>query len=283
MVVGLGQKKLMRTEWYPQPHQMRDSWAYELDDNTIDTTCYPIIMHDEGLGTPSDQETHPENAAFALVNRPNCFVNSRVNKIKGQLTFALTSKALDDNIPAVKCYFMVTKMAFKENYVAIDELSTAEVQDVFKLQTESTDRQGYPLWNGTKMATKYTNSGLLDAAVPGLTTDQQIEGVAFSPTSYYNAIHYQTIAGITKASARGLKFITLTPNRPVAKIRIHIDSKVKRMNEYTFFGLIVGCQSVDNEFQYVTTADITAATKYVYADVVFRYNEWNGDFNFKRV
>ncbi len=283
MPLGEGRTKLMRTVWYPQPHRMRKSWAYELDDATIDDTIFPLLMYDEGLGTPSAQETHPENANFLVVDRPNCFVNSRVNKVTCQLRLSLTSKALDDNIPAIACRFMVIKMAFKNDYTAIDELTSIETQDVLEMQTESTDRQGFPLWNGTKMATRFANSGIQDAAVPGLTTNQNLEGVTFSPSAYYDSIFHLTIAGKMKSLQRGLKVITLTHNRPTVTITIHIDSKVKRMNEYSFMGLLVGSQVVDTHDQIPVTADITAATNYVYADLNCRYFEWNEHFDFKKV
>ncbi len=280
---GLGQTKLMRTEWYPQPHEMKHGWFYELDNALIDSTMYPIIMYDEGLGTPSDQETHPENAAFAVVNRPNCFVNSRINDIKGQLKLYLTSKAIDDNIPSIRCAFDVIKMSFLENYDAKDELSGSTIKSELELQTESTDRQGYPLFNGTKMPELFANSALLDAAVPGLTGTQVMEGVAFNPTAFYNVLHWTTIRGMLKSSQRGLKWLTLTPNKPVANISISIDSKVKAMNEYTLYALLVHVHGVDEVYQNVVTADITASTNYVGAQVWFRYNEWNPDFNFKRI
>ncbi len=59
--------KLMKTSWWPQPHRLQGSFSFELDDVTLDTTILPIAFYDEGLGAPSALETHPENAAFAIV------------------------------------------------------------------------------------------------------------------------------------------------------------------------------------------------------------------------
>ncbi len=279
--MSLKRRIFTKTEHYPQPHDMALSFAFELDDATIDSTIIPILFYDEGLGSPDAQETHPENAAFAVTSQPNVFVNSRIDKINAQLKISLTSKAIDDNIPAIRIAFMVIKMSFKENYIAIDELSSSEVQDILTLQTESTDRQGFPLFAGPKIAEKFTNSSLMHANVPGLTTNQKIEGTAFVASDYYNAIHYKTIAGKLKNSTRGLKWLTLTQNRPIANIKIHIDSKVKRANEYTFYGLLVYCPVVNTTEQIPVTADITAATNYVFCDFYARWNEWNQRFNSK--
>ncbi len=284
LLVGvIKQSRLMRTEWWPQPHTRGASIMFELDNAAIDTTTFPIIIHDEGLGTPSAIETHPENAAFVVSNDPNCHVNSRVDNIFAQLRLSLTSKAIDDNLTAVRCAFMVQALAFKEDYIAIDELSSLEVQDILELQTESTDRQGGPLYTGTDMPAAYTGSDSVGAAVPFLTTDDNLEAVAFIDSQYYNSIHYLTIEGKMKKVQSGLKWLTLTPNRPTATIRIHQKSSTKRMNEYAFLGCMVHVPVVDSEKQIPLTADITAATNYVRCDFRYRYNEWNPDFNFKKV
>ncbi len=277
------QSRLMRTEWWPQPHRREISMYFELDDQAIDATIVPIIMYDEGLGTPSDRETHPENAAFAVFADPNCYINSRVDNMFCELTFSLTSKAIDDNIPAISVSFMPIHTAFKEDYIAIDELSSFEVQDILELQTEATDRQGFPLYAGTDLPEPFANSADVGTSVPGLSVDDSIEGVAFNSGQFYDALHYQTIEGKLKKVQSGLKWLTLTPNRPIAKIRIHQKSKTKRMNEYTFFGLLINVPVTGFFRQVAAAGDITAATNYVRADVKYRYNEWNQDFNFKKV
>ncbi len=276
---------MMKTTWWPQPHYDYVAMSFELDDATIDSTIVPLLRYDEGLGSPSAQETHPENAAFATRNSDGCFVNSRVNRMFTELQLSLTSHFRDDNLMGVKIAFSVIKLAFKEDYIAIDELTSVEVQDVLEMQTESTDRQGFPLWANADMAEPSTNHGNLAADVPGLTTDASIEGVAFDEALFYDAIHYYTISNKLKNAQRGLKWITLNDNRPYARIRINIDSKVKRMNEYTFFGLLLHCPIAGdgNGTQIVFADEITAATKYVTATVRSRFNEWNEDFNFKKI
>ncbi len=273
---------LMRTKWYPQPHKMANTWLYELDNAAIDSTIYPIIMQDEALGSPSILETNPTNASFAVSSAPNCYYGARVNNIYGNIKINLTSKAIDDNLPSVRFAVMVIALAFKNNYTVIDDLSSVETQDVLELQTEDTDKQGYPLWNGTDMLEAAAGSADLAATVPGLTTDQQIEGVAFSETTYYDALSYLTIAGKMKSLQSGLKWYTLTPNKPFINIPIHIKSSAKTINEFTFQGVLIHVPVVDSGDQNLSTLDITAATGYVRCNVNFRYYEWHQDFDFKR-
>ncbi len=278
-------KRMTKVEEYPQPHSIDISMLFELDNAAIDSTILPWVLYDEGQGNPTALETNPRNAAFAVTTKPNCFVNSRIDQILGQITFAMTSKALDDNIPAVKMAFMPIKMAFIEDYTADDELSGLAVQEIVEMQTESTDRQGFPLYTGSanKIVEKFAGGATLHADVDGLTTTQVIEGVAFNQSTFYNAIHFQTNAGKIKSVVRGLKWITLTQNRPVAKVSIRIDSKTKRMNEFAFFGVLIHVPILGSLFQLPGAGDITAATNYVSVDAMCRYNEWNHDFNHRMI
>ena len=62
----------------------------------------------------------------------------------------------------------------------------------------------------TDLPEPFTNAGDVGTLVPGLTADDSIEGVTFSNTAYYDALHYQTIEGKLKKVQSGLK--RLTPN-----------------------------------------------------------------------
>ncbi len=275
--------KFMKNKWFPRPHFMQNSWSHSMEVADQHSTIYPLIHYDEGLGTPSDYEANPENANFVRNGMPNCYPDSRIDLILSKLDFSLTKGALHtDNVDIMKMAFMVIKLAFKEDYIAIDELSTFETQDVLEVTTEATDRQGYPLWNGTKLTEKFTNSALLNTQVPGLTTTQVMEGVDFKTNDYYNLLHYMTNRKKLMALQRGLKWFTISRDRPHKTFKIKIDPKVKAMNEYTQFGVLIHCPQVDSHDQFVIAGDVTAIP-HVNVQMSCRYNEWNENFNMKLV
>ncbi len=275
--------KLMRTKWYPNPHATNHAWSYNLTGANVDTTIYPILMYDEGLGTPSARKTNPENSAFATSSYPNCFVDSRVDSVFCQLRMSMSSKCLDDNITAIRFAYMPIHIAFKESYDATDETTGFDIKSILELQHESTDRQGFPLYAVTKMITKWGTQSTLHANVPGLTSTQAIEGVAFVDSTYYSNLHYYTNAGKLKSVQSGLKWGTLTQDRPFVNIPIHIKSNVKALNPYAFFGVLIHVPIAESLHQIMTTADTTASTNYVYCDIATRFDEWNPDFDFKKV
>ncbi len=283
--MALRVKEFRKTENYGQPHEIRRDFAFELDDTTLDSTICPIAFYDEGLGTPTALETHPENAAFAVVAaQANCFINSRINLVICKIRFSMNSKCLDDNIPAVRMAFMPIHMAFIDDYTAIDELSSLEVQDVLEMQTESTDNQGGPLYVAAKdLPTGTAGTSVYSANTPFLDTTGSIEAVAFDPVIFYDMMHFMTNSGKLKAAQSGLKWFFLTQTRPVREFEIRIVPKVKRMNKFTYFGCLIHVPSHQNVDQIVNTGDVTAATQYINVNQRTRYTEWNQDFNSRKV
>ncbi len=275
----------MKQEWYPQPHFLDGSFSFELDDGTLDSTIVPVAFYDEGLGSPSALETHPENAAFAVVqDQANCFVNSTINVVNAEFRFSINSNFLDDNLTVVRFATMPIHMAFINDYTAIDELSSLEVQDLLEMQTESSDRQGGPLYVAAKdMAEKVAGFGNLGANQPFLDTDVGIESVAFNEGQFYNGLQFLTIKNKLRSVQGGLQWHELTRNRPFIKYRLKIRPNVKRMNPFTFFGLLVHAPLQGISQPHVLTRDFVAATQYIDCDFSIRYNEWNQDFNFKKV
>ncbi len=276
--------KLMKQKWFPRPHDQEHSWFHGLETAAVNrATIYPIVHYDEGLLAPDTYFSNPEHASFGETSEPNCFVGSRVDKIFSELQLYLTKGALEtDKIHALRLAIMPIMMAFKENYIAADEKSTLAVEDVLEVQTETTDRQGGPLYNDVKMVERFSNSALMHSRVPFLTTTQVLEGVAFSPQTLYDSMHYFTIAGKVRASHGGLKWLTLTRNRPYIKIRTKLASKTKAMNPFTFFGLMVYVPEVGSQYQIPVAGDTTNIS-HVGCIIHNRYNEWNQGFDMEKV
>ncbi len=116
--------RMRKVTQYPQPHRIDGGFSFEFDDVTLDSTIVPIAFYDEGLGAANVRETHPQNAAFAVVtDEANCFPHSRINLIIAQFRFSLNSNFIDDNLTHLRFGTLPIHMAFINDYTAIDELS----------------------------------------------------------------------------------------------------------------------------------------------------------------
>ncbi len=179
---------------------------------------------------------------------------------------------------------MPIHMAFIDDYTAIDELSTLEVQDVLEMQTESTDNQGGPLYVAAKDLPEGTAASAVYATTtPFLDTDTGLEAVAFTPSDFYNMLHFMTNSGKLKAVQSGLRWFNLNANHPTKTFDIQIVPKVKRMNKFTYFGCLIHAPIHSSRDQTFNTGDITAATQYVTCTATCRFSEWNQDFNSRKV
>ncbi len=110
---------------------------------------------------------------------------------------------------------------------------------------------------------------------------QNLEGHAFLVAQYYDGLQYLSNGPKLLKCQGGLKWMTLTKNRPVANIKIRLRPKTKRMVPYSFFGLLVHVPRGGQQHQLVSAADTTNIT-HVYAKLTCRYNEWNQNFDFAR-
>ena len=280
----MARSMFMKNKWYPRPHHKNNTFGFGLESGVENrATIYPVIMHDEGLGNPATYNAHPEHASFALASEPNCYPESRVNSVVVDMKFNLTKDFLEtDKLSHVRVATMPITVAFDDTEVT-DELSGSSIGDILHLQRETTDRQTYPLWNGVDMKDYVSaNSANLPTNVPGLTTDQSIEGIDWNPDVFYNGIQYYTTANKLKSVQRGLKWFNLSKNHPTARVRFVISSKVKRINPYTFFGVLAYVPQASSPHQYHTTSD-TTDVNHVNCSVQYRYQEWNQGFDMDKV
>ncbi len=276
--------RLMKTKWYPRPHDLKHSWYFTMESGVENHyTIYPIMHTDEGLSSASAYEANPEHASFVEADASNCFADSEIQQALCRVQLNLAKDAIAvDALTGVRCCYMPIFTSFIDDYTAIDELSSIEVQDALELTTEATDRQGGPLFNDVKMVERFSNSALLGTTAPFLTTTQVLEGVTFQPNVYYDMLQYRTNHGKLKNAQGGLKWITLTKNRPNVTINFHLRSKSKRANPFTFFGILLGVPKVDSWEQIPDSGD-TTNVNHVSCQVFSRYYEWNENFNFAKV
>ncbi len=162
---------LMKTKWYPRIHNLNISWGHGLETGVVNqATIIPLTMYDEGLGDPAGQNTNPEHASFVENAMPNCFPESRINLVDISLTMILNKGAIEtDKIHALKFAYMPIFTTF-DDQIANDEVSGLNIGEILELQTESTDRQAFPLFNAVDMeAGLFAAVSTLHANVPGLT------------------------------------------------------------------------------------------------------------------
>ncbi len=274
--------RLMKKKWYARPHQMQLAWEFDLETADKQDTIVPVAMYDEGLGDPASYNAHPQHASFAEAAEPNCYPESTISDIFIELKVGFTKGAIEtDKIQGLSYCFMPIHMAFENDYTANDDSTSLEIQDILNMQFETTDRQGYPLFSGTKLTERIAGWGTFAANVPGLTTNQIMESVTLGTGAYYDMLHYRSNARKLQSVQSGIKWNSIYRVRPTRSHKFRLTSDTKFMNQYTFYGIYVMAPPVSDIQQYVVAADTTAIS-HLWCSLRSRFNEWHQAFNMER-
>ncbi len=274
-------KRIIGKTIYPRPHNLEHAFDLSTVDTNQRATTYPLIHYDEGLGDPASYNSHPEHASFAEVSTTSVYPDSKISTMHVKIILALTKHCWNtDKIEEVLVRIIPIYFAFKEDYEAIDELSTNEVQDILEMQKETTDRQGYPIYNGTDLDGDLITLGTTQL---GLTTDTKIEGITFSAGALYDGLQYYTNKRkLQKCMGRIMYRRVRRREGATLKMNIRLVSKVKRANPYMFCGFIIDIPNPGGATQLFEAGDDSAGD-HILCKVLTRYNEWHENFDHNKV
>ncbi len=261
---------------FPRPHNHDMDFAMCAENTTKDSTIVDLFRSDEGLTNPSAVYVNPKHSSFGETSFSSCYPESIIDNMKLTMDISLTKVAKEtDKLDALVVNYMPLYFAFEDSLTASDVLNGTEVEDTLLMTHETTDHQATPLYSGTDMPLADTVEG----PMPGLTTDQTLESVAFNKDNFYDALQYETHAGMIKKVTGPMRRIVVTPDRPYHRYTNNrIYPSVKRMNPYTFCGILFHCpqsSQVDQLSHESETTDIN----HILVKLQCRFDEWNSRFN----
>ena len=232
------------------------------------------------MGSPSSYNAHREHASFVESDSAQCYPDSRIAQYWGNLHVELTEDAIyTDRNSSYRFGVRILQMSTLEDYTAFDEVSGETMEQLLEMTHETTDRQGYPVYDGTDLSELYTGSSDTSSTQPGLTTDSNLEKGTVDIESFYDTLMYKTTGPKLKAIQRGLKWYTLTKERPFRNIPIKLGSKSKAMIPYSSMVTQIIFPQQDTKYQ--TAHDLTSVNHFSWI-VDQKFNEWNREFNMQR-
>ncbi len=275
--------RMMKVPEYPRPHDWQYNFAIPMEQTASQpfATICPIITYDEGLGAMSAYESNPSNAAFVEAATDHCFPTSKVNRVFAELKVQMSKIMLEtDKVHAVRFATAEIHTSFMDGELALDEVSTLDLNEILELQNEQTDRQTFPLYNATDLKDFKINAGLdMPAEQAGLDTDLEIEGVTFDIDDYYDCLHYYTNGNKLRNICTQLKWHTLTRQHPITTVFFNQQSNTKSLNPYTFLGGLIYVPTIAQIDQFGKPGDTTIDTCTLEFMFHGRFNEFNHEFN----
>ncbi len=269
---------------FPLIHEYNFGFGLSLEDETKNSTIVPYLIQDNALVDFENVKTNPENADFTTVAYPNVMAGSRVPWCLVNWSMFLTPT--DTEVTICKVNTMRIHTAMLNRLDAFDKKTTNDVETILELTHEVTDEQAYPLWANVKL---FESQGTYDyhANVPGLTTDQQPESVAFDKALYFQARQYYTNREMLNQVTDRMQTHTLVePIVPHGRaMSITSTKRVNSINKfaqpYSFAGELFHLPQVGQKDQYHQASQTTAIEHVSVVGSVF-FPEINPDFNFAR-
>jgi len=271
----------------PLPHDFVFGFGLDIDPASPlkAATIVPYCLQDNAIVDYETLKTNPQNADFAIMDKPNCAAGSYVGKI--MVTWKAWAASSEIDLMNFNTLDIHTSMLNRLD--AFDKKTGTDIEGLLELTHETTDEQCFPLWDGTKL---YEGHLINDyaAEVPGLTTNQQPEGVAFNQEAFFDALHYYTNKEMLRKVTGRFKTWYINGSLPVAvptrdKLVTSFGNKqqslTKYMHPYSFVGELFSAPKASARNQMMLGTDVTAIEHLTVQGRV-RFNEHNPDFNFAR-
>lgn len=272
---------------YPFVHDVNWGFGLDIDDTSgvKRSTIVPFAFQDNAIVDYELIKVNPQNEDYAQAPKPNCAAGSYIPKVMVSWTAWSPSAEVD----VLKFNTMDIHTAMLNRLQAFDKKTGTSTALILELQSETTDEQCFPLWANNKL---YEGHQVQDypAEVPGLTTTQQPEDVAWNMETYFDALHYYTNKEMLRTMTDKMK--THFINGPLSSDRrtfekvargfsTHMPSICKYMHPYTFFGKLFTAGTAGTRWQMANDGDVTAVEHLTVMGRT-RFNEYNPDFNFAR-
>ncbi len=272
---------------HPLIHDFTFGFGLSMDDTmaTKQSTIVPYLFQDNAIIDYETIKTNKENDDFAVVAKPNVAAGSYIPKI--MISWRAWIANAEPDLMEFRTMNIHTAMLTRLD--AFDKKTGNDIETILELTHETTDEQTIPLWNTVKLFEGHSVNDL-PAEVPGLTSNQQPEGVAFDLELYFDALHYYTnremlrqVTDRMKTFRLNSKFDALIPMRDkmVFDTDRIVPSMCKFSNPYMFCGKLFHLPLAGTHQQPTLVGSVTA-TEHLTVLGRVRFNEYNPDFNFSR-
>ncbi len=287
-------------EEYPLHHEFDYLFTLDITDETMNSTICLIITSSESAGAPEAIEVNPRHASFAEETGFMTHQGSIIPRLTVKFTAVANELALEtDKIKHVNFNWLPIYSSFESDLEAMDSKTNTEVEDVLQLEHASASKRTIPTYSGVDMVDGHAtalgscplatvNAGEVFGDM-GLTTNAELESVAFDADEYFDCLKFMTNRSMLRKVAGNWHNISLPGNHPSDKnnkfgyvydyfSNNKTMSSVKRSNEFTFCGILFHIP-LENTVHQICPNDTNTAGSGVKIKMHVSYDEWNHLFD----
>ncbi len=270
-----------RTKEFPLRHRFAISFTLQEFETSLvnNNTVLPMWVADQAKTEALAQavQTNPANDAFEdVVTTPNCFMNSRINKIK-ITEYCMVPSAAD--VPDAMYYKAIITWGLGDHAIAAVDGTTLFSTIGFQKNADTIGAN----YSGNNLE----NAGFLHPDVDGLTTDGELEQAQIQPSGLETA-KYGELGPKIRSMVVGPIRNRVHKDFPYFSSRwFNTPSAAKRMNAFTGCFLYVGMNdvktavatAVEHRFSPHFDSDLTIDENALNFHYLFEYNEYNDSFD----
>jgi len=265
---------------YPLPHHFDYEFDLFADNTTKSHTIIDIIRSFQQTTDPTTIEVNPKKTGFGEETGSVCQMNSIIPKIQMRLSATLTKGAVEtDKVRTLRFNWMPIYMSFKEGWQATDENSGLTTETILEIEKVDGSESGRPLFTdvdlGTELHPLSTINNTETFAMLGLLTDAKLEAIDFNELNFWQAKRYFTNKGVINKATGQWHDVILSRDRPYTYFSDNFTHPtVKRINPYTWCGVLFHCPLAGTVSQMVEAGDVTDIP-HIRFRISIQYDEWN--------
>ncbi len=240
---------------------------------------------------PSTIEVHPKNSSFAVDAGPLVCYDSLIPEIEITKSYSFDYGAIQTNkLPALTLRRMKIFGHHKDTWDAIDPLSSSTTASILEVTKDDTNEDCTPTNSGTNLYDTGTQplSTITGAEVFGdynLTGDADLESTSDVMRSLKDAEHYKVNGNKLKSMTRYLPNVTLTSTRPLhlSYERQRVPVQANFADEDLYYAEHLSLYGVAEQESILNKAITTTGISHIFFNYHVRFNEWNKDFDQRRM
>ncbi len=279
-------------EEFPLYHELDYRFTLDGNDEAKNSALLSLARYTEGANAPDAIEVNPNHASYAEETGAICQPGSIIPRMTFQMDGLMNEALLEtDKVKQIRFYWCPVYIAFLDSLTAIDNrVASTEIEDILELTHDATTHSTWPLFSGTDLAsTAASGFGAQPLSTVNkteaytnlsLTTDAKLESVSFDSDTLFDCLQFYSNAGMMRKVMGSWRSEIL--NGSTSRMFHYYSNNythpaIKRMNEYTYCGVLVHLP-VQHTVQQLPTPDITAGSGLEF-HVKCKYPEWNHQFD----
>ncbi len=273
---------------YPLHHHFFYNHTYDITLETKNDTIMTLLHTSDAEIKPSSTKVNPNHATFDDVDLgANINQGSIVDKIKIHTIHTLTELATEtDKIHSLMLHQAIVGGCFADDWDAIDDRSSLEVEDIVRLTFDTTNRDVTPKFSGTDLVNgvqPVSDTTMAETATTyNLTTDLKMEAVNFDPDVYFNSKrHFDNGGAVNKVMPR-LRSIFLNDKRSTSissSFTKFVPERCRYGRRGLFFGILEHVPIFSNERQICDPFTAPTAGAHIVSTTIIDFMEWNQQFD----